>query len=190
MASTALLGLVAGVIILLVVVTAAWLGVSYNRLVRLRTQVQASWAQIDVQLKRRQSLIPNLVETARGYAAHERAAFDAVATARANAISAQGPARQSQAEGELTQALGRLFAVAEAYPDLKANQNFLALQAELGETENRIAYARQFYNNAVQSLNTAVQTLPTNIVAGVSGFHEEPYFEATAPERADVQIQF
>jgi LemA protein len=190
MATAAVLAIVVGVVVLLLVGAGAWFAVSYNRLVRLRTQVRAAWAQTDVQLKRRQSLIPNLVETVKGYATHERGTLDAVVAARASAIGAQGTAAVSRAEGELTQALGRLFAVAEAYPDLKANQNFLALQAELGETENRIAYARQFYNNAVQSLNTAVQTLPTNVIAGISGFHEEPYFEATADERADVQVRF
>ena len=182
--------LVVGVVVILVIIAAVWAGLGYNRLVRLSAQVHASWAQIDVQLRRRQSLIPNLVETVKGYAAHERGTLDAVVAARANAINANGTAQRGQAEGDLTRALGRLFAVAEAYPDLKANQNFLALQAELGETENRIAFARQFYNSAVQSLNTAVRSIPTNIIAGMGGFHEEQYFEAAEAERADVRVQF
>ena len=182
--------LVVGVVVILVIIAAVWAGLGYNRLVRLSAQVHASWAQTDVQLRRRQSLIPNLVETVKGYAAHERGTLDAVVAARANAINANGTAQRGQAEGDLTRALGRLFAVAEAYPDLKANQNFLALQAELGETENRIAFARQFYNSAVQSLNTAVRSIPTNIIAGMGGFHEEQYFEAAETERADVRVQF
>src|SRR5688500_11210018 len=153
-----------GAVALLVVLVLGWAVATYNRLVRLRNQVEASWAQIDVQLKRRHSLIPNLVETVKGYAAHERGTLDAVVTARAGAVNAADTADRAQAEGVLTQALGRLFALAEAYPDLKANQNFAALQSELAATEDKIAYARQFYNSAVQTLNGAVQSVPTNII--------------------------
>ncbi|NJC72224.1 LemA family protein [Planosporangium thailandense] len=179
-------------LVLLVVVVLGWAVAAYNRLVRLRTQVQASWAQVDVQLKRRHSLIPNLVETVKGYAAHERGTLEAVTAARTAAAAAAGQGAQEQAGAEsvLTQALGRLFALAEAYPQLKANENFLALQAELSGTEDKIAYARQFYNSAVQSLNTAIQTVPTTIIAGICGFHPEPYFEAAGDERADVSVRF
>jgi LemA protein len=180
------------VLVLLLVLVAGWAVAAYNRLIRLRTQVQASWAQVDVQLKRRHSLIPNLVETVKGYAAHERGTLEAVTAARAAAAGSagRGPQQQVGAEGALTQALGRLFALAEAYPQLKANENFLALQAELSGTEDKIAYARQFYNSAVQSLNAAVQTVPANIVAGIGGFRAEPYFEAFGDERADVSVRF
>jgi LemA protein len=178
------------IVVVLAVAVIGWAVLTYNRLVRLRTQVQASWAQIDVQLKRRHSLIPNLVETVKGYAAHERGTLDAVVNARNGALAAQGPGDQAPAEGVLTQALGRLFALAEAYPDLKANQNFLAVQSELAGTEDKIAYSRQFYNSAVQSLNGAVQSIPTTFVARAGGFHPEPYFEAFGEERQDVDVKF
>jgi LemA protein len=192
MGSSVVLLAVVGVLLLLIIVLIGWAIATYNRLVRLRNQVQASWAQIDVQLKRRHSLIPNLVETVKGYAAHERGTLDAVVQARnsAMAVSGQGAGQQAPAEGVLTQALGRLFALAEAYPNLKANENFAALQAELSNTEDKIAYARQFFNSAVQSLNAAVQSIPTNIVAGMGGFRTEQYFEAVGGERQDVQVRF
>jgi LemA protein len=182
-----------GLVCLLAVVVVVWALVSYNRLVRLRNQVDASWAQIDVQLKRRYDLIPNLVETVRGYAAHERGTLDAVVTARGGAIAAAqspGVAGRAQAENAVSQTLGRLFALAEAYPDLKADRNFSALQSELADTEDKIAYARQFYNSAVQSFNTAVQTLPTNVIAGVGGFRGRDYFEAAGGECGPVQVRF
>src|SRR5712692_2499486 len=138
----------------------------YNSLVRLKVQCDNAWADIDVQLKRRADLIPNLVETVKGYAGHEKDVFENVTKARAASINAQGVEQQAQAENMLTGALKSLFAVAEAYPDLKANQNFLELQEELSGTEGRIAYARQFYNDAVQSYNTATQTFPRAILAG------------------------
>jgi len=184
---------VGGLACLFVVLIVVWGVVAYNRLVRLRNQVDASWAQIDVQLKRRYDLIPNLVETVKGYAAHERGTLEAVVAARGAAINAAqtpGVADRAQAENVLTQALGRLFALAEAYPDLKANQNFAALQGELANTEDKIAYARQFYNSAVQTFNTAVQTLPTNIVAGMGGFRAKDFFEAAGGERGPVQVRF
>ncbi|GAA2582817.1 LemA family protein [Dactylosporangium fulvum] len=181
-----------GVVAVLVILVLVWFVSAYNGLVKARNQVEASWAQIDVQLKRRHSLIPNLVETVKGYAAHERGTLDAVITARnvAVQVAPQGPDRQAEAEGMLTQALGRIFALAEAYPDLKANQNFLQLQAELGNTEEKIAYARQFYNSAIQTYNQKIQTLPTNVVAGIGGFRPKPYFEASGGERADVNVRF
>jgi LemA protein len=179
-----------GAVALLVALVLGWAIATYNRLVRLRNQVEASWAQIDVQLKRRHSLIPNLVETVKGYAAHERGTLDAVITARTGAVNASSATDRAQAEGVLTQALGRLFALAEAYPDLKANQNFAALQSELAATEDKIAYARQFYNAAVQTFNGAVQSVPTNFIAAMGTFPIRPYFEAQAGERADVNVQF
>ncbi|HEX5542027.1 MAG TPA: LemA family protein [Micromonospora sp.] len=187
-----LLMIMAAVAVLLVVALLLGVIASYNRLVRLRTQVQASWAQVDVQLKRRHSLIPNLVETVKGYAGHERETLVAVTAARAAAadVRGRGPQAQVGAEGALTQALGRLFALAEAYPQLRASDNFAQLQQELATTENKIAYARQFYNSAVQSYNTAVQSVPTNLVAGLGKFRPEPYFEAISGERDDVSVRF
>jgi LemA protein len=182
-----------GAICVLAVVLIAWAVLTYNRLVRLRNQVDASWAQIDVQLKRRYDLIPNLVETVRGYAAHERGTLDAVVAARGNAMAAAqapGLAGRAGAENMLTQTLGRLFALAEAYPDLKANQNFAALQAELANTEDKIAYARQFFNSAVQTFNTAVQTVPTAVIAGAGGFRSREFFQAAGGERGPVQVRF
>ena len=184
--------IVAGLVILLVVVLGLWAIVTYNRLVRQRNQVQASWAQIDVQLKRRYDLIPNLVETVRGYASHERGTLDAVIQARNSAINtaSQSPAVRAEAENALTQTLGRLFALAEAYPNLKANENFLGLQNELSATEDKISYARQFYNSAVQTFNTSVQSVPANIVAGMGGFRVLNLFEAVGAERGPVQVRF
>ena len=179
--------IVGGVIVVLLVL---FLVVMYNRLVGLRNKVENAWAQIDVQLKRRYDLIPNLVETVRGYAAHERQTLESVTQARANALNAQGAVAQAEAENVLTAALRSLFAVAEAYPDLKANQNFLSLQEELATTENRIAYSRQYYNDSVQSYNTAIQTVPANFIAGVFGFRVREYFTAPEEERGPVRVQF
>lgn len=154
-----------------------WAVAAYNGLVRLRNQVRNGWSQIDVQLKRRHDLIPNLVETVKGYAGHEKETLENVVQARSQAVSAQGVASQARAEGELSQALGRLMLVVEQYPDLKANQNFLALQEELTSTENKISFARQFYNDGVMTYNTKVQSVPTNIIAGLFKFEEEEFFE-------------
>ena len=177
---------VAGVLVL-------WAVGAYNRLVGLRNQKDNGWKQIDVQLKRRHDLIPNLVETVKGYAAHERGTLDSVTQARANAITAgQGgsPQQQAQAENALTGALRSLFAVAEAYPDLKANQNFLNLQEELTSTEDRIAYARQFYNDSVLRYNNNIQTFPRNTIAGMFNFQKREYFDAAPEDEAPVQVQF
>ena len=163
---------------------------SYNSLVRIRNRTDDSWSQIDVQLRRRYDLIPNLVETVKGYAAHERQTFEAVTQARTQGMNAQGVAEQAQAENMLTGALKSLFAVAEAYPELKANQNFLALQEELTATEGRISYARQFYNDTVLKLNTKVQAFPTNVLAGIFGFKTREYFEADDTSRGPVSVQF
>jgi len=163
----------------------------YNRFVTLRNRIDNAWHQIDVQLRRRYDLIPNLVETVKGYAAHERGTFEAVTAARAAAINAKTVKDQAQAENMLTGALKSLFAVSEAYPELKANQNFMALQEELTGTEGKIAYARQFYNDMVMQLNTSIQQFPGNIVAGIFGFQPRDYFEIESPDaREPVKVKF
>jgi LemA protein len=167
-----------------------WLIGAYNMLVRLRQAVKNAWAQIDVQLKRRHDLIPNLVNTVKGYATHEKGTLEAVINARAKATSVTIPADKIKAEGELSSALARLLAVAEAYPDLKANQNFLSLQGELSSTENRIASSRQSYNDSVAQMNTAIQTFPTILIAGMFGFKEEPFFEAPVQEKNAPKVEF
>jgi LemA protein len=175
-----------GVVVLLVVA----LVLLYNRLVTLRNRVENAWAQVDVQLRRRYDLIPNLVETVKGYAAHERETFEAVTNARARAQAAQGPAEQSAAEGILGQALGRLLAVAEDYPELQADENFRQLQDELGETENRIAVSRQVYNDTVLTYNTAIQTVPGLLVAGPFGFARKEFFELEGEAREAPRVTF
>ena len=174
----------------LLAVVAIYLVAQYNGLVRLRNRIESAWSQIDVQLQRRYDLIPNLVETVKGYVAHERGVLEAVTRARASAIDAQGVAQQSQAEDAVTGALRNLLAVAEANPDLKADANFLALQEELAGTEGRIAYARQFFNDSVQAYNTKVQSFPGNMVASVFRFGEREYFEAQPTSRAPVRVDF
>jgi len=178
------------VLLVLLVLAAVAVIAVYNRLVTSRNAVDNAWAQVDVQLTRRHDLVPNLVETVRGYAAHERQTLDSVTAARAAAVSASGPEQQAQAENVLTGALRSLFAVAEAYPDLKAAQNFAQLQGELADTENRIAYSRQYYNDAVLTYNNAVQTVPTNLVAGATGFRTREFFTAPDGERGPVQVRF
>ena len=181
---------VALIVVALVVVIGLYVVVAYNGLVRLRNRIENAWSQIDVQLQRRYDLIPNLVETVKGYAKHEQGVFEEVTRARANAIGASGVANQAQAESMVTSALKSLFAVAEAYPDLKANQNFLALQEELSGTEGKIAYARQFYNDTVQAYNTKIQTFPTMFIANAMNFREREYFEADDTSRGPVQVEF
>ena len=154
----------------------------YNRLIRLNISVDEAWAQIEVQLKRRADLIPNLVETVKGYAAHEQSTFDAVVTARAKATTASTVADTAAADGMLTQALRGLLAVAEAYPDLKASANFISLQEELATTENKVAFSRQFYNDNVRLLNTAVKTVPTNFFAGFAKVNEREFYEVEDPQ--------
>jgi len=166
---------------------------SYNGLVRLRNQVKNAWAQIDVQLKRRHDLIPNLMETVKGYMKHERETLEAVTEARNLAQKAigTGVGAQGKAEGELTGALSRLLAVVENYPDLKANQNFLALQEELASTENKISFSRQYYNDSVLSYNNKIQMVPSNIIAGMFGFKTGEFFEVTvAAEREVPKVSF
>src|SRR3954464_12768113 len=168
-----------------------WAIFSYNRLAALREQVRSGWAQIDVQLKRRHDLIPNLVETVKGYAAHESGTLENVVKARNQAVSATTPEQAGQAENMLTQTLGRMFALAEQYPDLKANQNFLELQEELTATEDKVAYARQFYNDSVQNFNTRISTIPAKFFAGAMGYKAREYFETEAPEDREVpKVQF
>jgi LemA protein len=164
--------------------------VIYNRLVRLRNRCENAWAQVDVQLKRRYDLIPNLVETVKGYASHERATFDEVTRARTAAQQAQGVEEQAQAENVLTAALGRLFAVAEAYPELRATENFQQLQAQLAEVEQNIVISRQVYNDAVLSYENALETVPTNIVAGLFNFQPRAYFETEDATREAPSVQF
>jgi LemA protein len=181
------LWIVLGLVVLLIL----WLIVLYNRFVRFRNRVDNAWAQIDVQLKRRHDLIPNLVETVKGYAAHERGTFEAVTEARVAAQRAQNPADAAQAEGILGQALGRLFAVAEAYPELQADENFRQLQTELGETENKIAVSRQIYNDTVLSYNNAIQVFPGMLIAGPFGFAKREFFEVEDTAQRDApQVAF
>jgi len=177
-------GLIALVVIAVVVVLVLLWGVAqYNGFVRLRNLVQESWRQIDVELHRRHDLIPNLVETVKGYAAHERGVFDEVTRARAAAAGpSAGPAEQASQENALNVALGRLLAVAENYPVLRASENFQQLQAELANTEDRIAAGRRFYNANVRELNTKVESFPANVVAGMFGFTRAEYFEVDDPQ--------
>src|SRR5919199_1572829 len=169
------------VIVVALVVLGLILVAMNNRLVRLRNRTENAWAQIDVQLRRRHDLIPNLVETVKGYAAHERETFEEVTRARTAAQQAQGVAEQAQAENALTAAIGRLFAVAEAYPELRASDNFRDLQSQLEETEQKIAVSRQVYNDTVLTYDNALESVPTNVVAGMFGFEKRPYFELDDP---------
>jgi LemA protein len=164
--------------------------VTYNRLVRFRVRTDNAWSQIDVQLRRRYDLIPNLIEAVKGYAAHEREVFEEVARARSAAASASGVRDQAAAENQVTQSLRQLLAVAENYPQLKANENFLALQEELTGTESRIAFARQFYNDQVATLNTLIKSFPSNVVARMAGATEREFFEIEEPTRGPVAVQF
>jgi LemA protein len=176
------------VLVGIIVLVAIALVVLYNRLVRFRNAVDNGWAQVEVQLKRRWDLIPNLVETVKGYAAHERETFEAVTQARARAQQAQTPGEAAQAEGILGAALGRLFAVAEAYPELQADENFRQLQTELAETENRVAVARQVYNDVVLTFNNAVQTFPGLVIAGPFNFTIREFFEVEEAAQREAPV--
>jgi len=178
------------VIVGLVVLAVLWLIASYNRMVSLKNQIDNAWAQIDVQLKRRYDLIPNVVETVKGYASHEKEVFENVAAARSAMMGAQGVEAQAQAQNQITQALKSLFAVAEAYPELKANENFMALQQELSGTENTIAQSRQIYNDTVASFNTMVQSFPSSVVANSFGFRQREYFPMEDAAREAPKVQF
>jgi LemA protein len=179
------------VIAIVVVLLIVYVIAAYNGLIRRRNQIENAWSQIDVQLKRRLDLVPNLVETVKGYAAHERETLDAVIKARNAAIAAPGtPHAQAEADNALTGALRQVFALSEAYPDLKANQNFLALQEELTATEGRVAYARQFYNDSVLDYNNKLQQFPTNMIAGQLKFERREYFEADEAARTVPTVEF
>jgi len=171
----------------LVVLLLLWLVIVYNRLVALRQTTGQAWSDVDVQLKQRHDLIPNLVETVKGYAAHERGTLEAVVQARNTAMAARTPESAAAAEGALGAALGRLFALAEAYPELKANQNFLQLQGDLSDVENKIAASRRFFNNAVAEYNSAIQQVPAVFFAGSLGFTPRGFFEVTEAERVAIQ---
>ena len=181
--------IVIGIVVILII---AFIAI-YNGLVRSRNQVKNAWAQIDVQLKRRHDLIPNLVETVKGYMKHERGTLEAVTKARtlAQQVASAGPGERAKAEGELSSALNRLLAVAERYPDLKASQNFLALQEELASTENKTSFSRQFYNDSVLNYNNQTQMFPSNIIAGMAGFKPGEFFEVTvAAEKEAPKVSF
>ena len=178
------------IILVVVVLLGLYAVISYNGLVGLRNRIENAWAQIDVQLTRRYDLIPNLVETVKGYASHERETLDAVIEARNAGMNAAGPHEQAEAENQITGALKSLFALSEAYPDLKANQNFAQLQEELTGTEGRIAYARQFYNDTVYRYNTKIQSFPANVLAGAFRFSEREYFQADDESRGPTQVSF
>jgi LemA protein len=175
-----------GLIIILVV---AWLVVSYNRLVKLRVQVDAAWADVDVQLKRRHDLIPNLVETVKGYAAHERTTIEKVTEARARAVTPGGPALRARAEGALTAALRSLWAVAENYPQLRAAENFAELQSEISHVEDQIQFARRYYNAVVRDLNVRIAQFPSNLVAALFSFRSREFFEAGATDRDSPEVR-
>jgi LemA protein len=182
--------LVVWIIVILVVLLIVYAVISYNGLVSMRNRIENAWAQIDVQLKRRYDLIPNLVETVKGYASHERETLENVVQARNMAMAAQGPQDQAAAENMITGALRSVFALSEAYPDLKANENFLNLQEELTGTEGRIAYARQFYNDSVNAYNTKIQSVPSNVIANQFHFEERQYFEVDEASRRNIEVDF
>jgi LemA protein len=175
--------------LLIVAVVAVWLVFSYNRLVRLRNQVRTAWADIDVQLTRRHDLVPQLVSAVRGYASHEQAVLQAVTELRAQAMSVQGPARLGEVETALEQALSRVLALKEAYPDLKASENFAQLQRELVKVEETLQYARRFYNGAVRDLNDGVQRFPDVLIARSLGFSSAEFYQAREEERPGIQVQ-
>ena len=178
------------IIIAIVLLVLAWVAGTYNTLVSLRNKVRDQWAQIDVLLKRRSDLIPNLVETVKGYTKHEEGTLEAVIAARNKVVAAPSKEEEMKASGELTGALNKLFALAEAYPDLKANTNFMDLQSSLKETEDKISYARQFYNDAVLKYQNKIEMFPSNIIAGIFNFKTEKFFEATEAEKETPKVQF
>ena len=178
------------VLVIVIVGIVSWLVSMYNMLVKLRNMVQNSWAQIDVQLKRRFDLVPNLVESVKCYATHEKEVFEKVTQARSMVQTSQSLEQRQQAENLLTQSLRTLFAVAEAYPQLQANQNYLELQREISDLEAKIAFARQFYNDTTMKYNTETQVFPTNLIAGMFGFLAMPYFQVDEVQRQAVQVKF
>jgi LemA protein len=184
-------GLIIGIVLAALAIVLVFVIVGlYNKLVRLRNRSENAWAQVDVQLKRRHDLIPNLVESVKGYAAHERGTFDEVTNARTAAQQARGPEQQADAENVLTQALGRLFAVAEAYPQLRATENFQQLQSQLSDIEGNIAVSRQVYNDTVLTYDNALETVPTSVIAGLFNFRQREYFQAEDAAREAPQVSF
>ncbi|MEG1495497.1 MAG: LemA family protein [Bacilli bacterium] len=182
--------IILGVIILIILLLVVFIFATYNGLISLRNRKDDQWAQIDVQLKRRADLIPNLVETVKGYAKHESGTLEAVIMARNSFVSATTPEAEIKASGEITQALSKFFALTESYPELKANANFMGLQADLKETEDKISYARQFYNDVVLTYNNKVEMVPSNIVALLFGFKKGAFFEVTAAEKETPKVAF
>jgi len=178
------------VVLAVVAAVVVWLIGVYNSLIKLRNRTDEAWSDIDVQLKRRYDLIPNLVSTVKGYAAHESGTFEKVTKARTEAMGAQGAEAKGKAENMLSETLKSIFALAEAYPELKANQNFLKLQDELSDTENKIQASRRFYNGNVRDFNTKIQIFPNNIVASILGFKKYEFFQATEGERENVKVEF
>lgn len=178
------------IIIIAVAVIILWIIAIFNGLIRLKNRTDEAWSDIDVQLKRRHDLIPNLIATVKGYAAHEKQAFESVTNARTKAISAQGIEEKAKAENALSNTLKTLFAVAEAYPDLKANANFLELQRELSDTENKIQAARRFYNGNVRDINIKIETFPSRIIAGMLGFKKREFFAADEEEKEVPEVSF
>lgn len=178
------------VVAVIVLGIAGWFFGTYNSLVSLRNKKDDQWSQIEIQLKRRADLIPNLVETVKGYAKHEKSTFEDVIKARNTYVAAKTPEDEMKAAGEVTQALNKLFALAESYPDLKANENFLSLQNDLKETEDKISYSRQFYNDSVLSYNNKVQMVPSNIVANIAGFTKAAFFEADEKDKEMPKVSF
>lgn len=180
-------GIIIGTILLILVIYVISV---YNSLVNLRNKVKDSWSQIEILLKRRYDLIPNLVETVKGYSSHEKETLEAVIAARNSAVDAKTPEDEMKAAGEVTKTLGKLLAIAESYPDLKANQNFMDLQANLKETEDKISFSRQFYNDNVLSFKNKLEMFPTNIIANMFGFKAEKFFEASEEEKENVKVKF
>lgn len=178
------------IVIGLIVIIGGWLLLTYNSLVTLRNRVREAWSEIDVQLKRRSSLIPNLVETVKGYAKHEKEVFENVTKARSAMMGAKDPGEKAAANDMLTGALKSLFAVAEAYPQLKASDNFKALQDEISDTETKVAASRQFYNTNVLDLNNSIETFPTAMIANMFGFQKEEFFKASEEDKKDIQVKF
>jgi LemA protein len=178
--------LVIGLIVLVVV----YLWSVYNGLIRSKTMIEEAWSQIDVQLKRRTDLIPNLVEAVKGYAKHEKGVFENVSAARSALMSAKSPGDMAKASDQITGALGKLFAVAEAYPELKANDSFIQLQKELSDTEDKVAYSRQYYNSTVMDYNVKIKLFPTNMIASNMGFTEKEFFGATEADKQPVKVSF
>jgi LemA protein len=180
-----------GIVILVILIVIAFIVIAmYNSLVQLKVRCDSAWSDIDVQLKRRHDLIPNLVETVKGYAAHEKGTFENIAKFRSQAMQATTPADRATAENQLTGALKSLFAVAENYPQLKASEEFTQLQGSLGQTEDAIQNARRYYNAVVRDLNTKIQSFPTNILANMAGFQQRQFFEAESTDRAPVAVKF